>query len=37
MNQKLDSDFISLSNIARGADCTEEAARQHIKRLRGKI
>ena len=34
INQKIDSDFASLSNIARGAECTEEAARQHIKRLR---
>lgn len=34
VNQKIDSDFASLSNIARGAECTEEAARQHIKRLR---
>jgi len=34
VNQKIDSDFASLSNIVRGAECTEEAARQHIKRLR---
>jgi len=34
VSQKIDSDFASLSNIARGAECTEEASRQHIKRLR---
>jgi len=34
INQKLPSDFVSLSNVATGASCTEEAARQHIKRLK---